>query len=294
MRYNVHPPHAFRNRIAKSIGVLVAAALVATLGLPSAAQAQASITPGTPAVTFTMDDGFSIAAPLAVGKGMYWRVIYTQPNGTEGMMPEDDDPAAGAGTAIKVEADRVSDHGTWQFKARYYTTNVVETEKPAGPASTAREYTIGEAPAPSNFHASASPRGYVLTWSDKRTTDGGGDTAALRTETGIVRYQFRSGSDADWSDVTVGKIISDLEPGEYTFMLRAITKETNGDSASRDDDANDIKMDDVVGTPASTMVMVPMPTPTLPEIAALLLAMLLLGSGAYLLRRRQSGGLTYA
>ena len=40
MRYNVHPPRAFRNRIAKSIGVLVAAALVATLGLPSAAQAQ--------------------------------------------------------------------------------------------------------------------------------------------------------------------------------------------------------------------------------------------------------------
>ena len=40
MRYNVHPPHAFRNRIAKSIGVLVAAALVAVLGLPTAAQAQ--------------------------------------------------------------------------------------------------------------------------------------------------------------------------------------------------------------------------------------------------------------
>ena len=37
-----------------------------------------------------------------------------------------------------------------------------------------------------------------------------------------------------------------------------------------------------------------MSTPTLPEIAALFLAMLLLGSGAYLLRRRQSGGLTPA
>ena len=40
MRYSVHPFRAFRNRIAKSIGVLVAAALIATLGLPSAAQAQ--------------------------------------------------------------------------------------------------------------------------------------------------------------------------------------------------------------------------------------------------------------
>ena len=39
MRYNVHQ---FRNRIAKSIGVLVAATLVAVLGLPvTAAQAQA-------------------------------------------------------------------------------------------------------------------------------------------------------------------------------------------------------------------------------------------------------------
>ena len=38
----------------------------------------------------------------------------------------------------------------------------------------------------------------------------------------------------------------------------------------------------------------PVPTPTLPEIAALLLAMLLLGSGAYLLRGRQSGGLSQA
>ena len=40
MRYTSSHPHAFRNRIAKSIGVLVAAALIATLGLPSAAQAQ--------------------------------------------------------------------------------------------------------------------------------------------------------------------------------------------------------------------------------------------------------------
>ena len=50
----------------------------------------------------------------------------------------------------------------------------------------------------------------------------------------------------------------------------------------------------VPGVAASVMVTVPMPTPTLPEIAALFLAMLLLGSGAYLLRRRQSGGLTHA
>ena len=48
MRYSSHPPRAFRNRIARNLGVLVAAALIATLGLPSAAQAQ---TPAAPTVT---------------------------------------------------------------------------------------------------------------------------------------------------------------------------------------------------------------------------------------------------
>ena len=44
MRYNVHSPCAFHSRIAKSLGVLVGAALVATWGC-RAAQAQ-TITPG--------------------------------------------------------------------------------------------------------------------------------------------------------------------------------------------------------------------------------------------------------
>ena len=81
-----------------------------------------------------------------------------------------------------------------------------------------------------------------------------------------------------------------------TTTSHTITGLTNGTeysvqvSATRTD-AND-------GPPSAevtgTTEMIPMPTPTLPEIALLLLAMLLLGSGAYLLRRRQSGGLTHA
>ena len=51
MRYNVHSPCAFHSRITKSLGVLVGAALVATLGLPSAAQAQ---TPAAPMVSAGM------------------------------------------------------------------------------------------------------------------------------------------------------------------------------------------------------------------------------------------------
>ena len=45
MRYNVHQS---RNKIGRFLGVLVGAALVATLGLPSAAQAQ---TPAAPMVS---------------------------------------------------------------------------------------------------------------------------------------------------------------------------------------------------------------------------------------------------
>ena len=53
MRYTVLTPRTFHNRITKYLGVLVGAALVATLGLPSAAQAQ---TPPAPTVT-GMGDG---------------------------------------------------------------------------------------------------------------------------------------------------------------------------------------------------------------------------------------------
>ena len=68
---------------------------------------------------------------------------------------------------------------------------------------------------------------------------------------------------------------------EYTFEVRALGASRAG-------------VGDLHGPSASTAAMMPVPTPTLPEIAALFLAMLLLGSGAYLLRRRQSGGLTPA
>ena len=79
-----------------------------------------------------------------------------------------------------------------------------------------------------------------------------------------------------------GMVVDELETGtEYTFEVRAIGETRAG-------------VGDLHGPSASIMHVVPEPTPTLPEIALLLLAMLLLGSGAYLLRGRQSGGLTHA
>ena len=80
------------------------------------------------------------------------------------------------------------------------------------------------------------------------------------------------------------QVITIMDPGEHTFMLRAVGSSDNDTSTEGK----------VLRCGRADSVTVPMPTPTLPEIAALFLAMLLLGSGAYLLRRRQSGGLTHA
>ena len=64
MHYSSHPPCAFRNRIARYLGVLVGAALVATLGLPSAVQAQ---TTGAPMVEYADDtDAFTVSRPHAM------------------------------------------------------------------------------------------------------------------------------------------------------------------------------------------------------------------------------------
>ena len=79
-----------------------------------------------------------------------------------------------------------------------------------------------------------------------------------------------------------GEISEDLKTGtEYTFEVRGLGTTRAG-------------VGGLHGPSASITEMMPMPTPTLPEIALLLLAMLLLGGGAYLLRGRQSGGLTHA
>ena len=60
MRYNVHPLRAVRHRIARHIGVLVCAALVTALGLPSRAGRRRKVT--ITDVTYHSDDrtGFTV------------------------------------------------------------------------------------------------------------------------------------------------------------------------------------------------------------------------------------------
>ena len=84
MRYTSSHPHAFRNRIAKSIGVLVAAALVATLGLPVRRRHRSTKPKG---ITSTMATGFDghVGAGRALTDGfdINWIVTFTSRYGTK-------------------------------------------------------------------------------------------------------------------------------------------------------------------------------------------------------------------
>ena len=72
----------------------------------------------------------------------------------------------------------------------------------------------------------------------------------------------------------------------YTFQLMAVGTSTF--TASEKDSGGSVP-----GMPASLAVTIGT-VPTLPELAALFLALLLLGSGVYLIRRQQSDNLTIA
>ena len=152
-------------------------------------------------------------------------------------------------------------------------------------------YMHGRPDAPEGFAYAMSGTNHLFTWEN---------AVAKSPNVGIISYWLRwTAGDPDlaatkWT--THGKApITDgfyrlsstqtkaLKVGEmYTFELTAL-----GTSSSTTK----------VLTSAAASVMVPIgmvPTPTLPETAALLLAMLLLGSGAYLIRRRQASGLISA
>ena len=175
--------------------------------------------------------------------------------------------AADLGTTLKVRVTFADDASNSETLTSAATATV-------GAAATAPTVTdlaqvMGVGVAPGNAQL-------VVTWT------------AVDTATGYTVQWMSGGEDyntGDQATVTPGSTTSHTIEGlangtEYT--VRVIATRT---------DAND-------GPPSAevtgTTEMMPTPTPTLPEIALLLLAMLLLGSGVYLLRGRQSGGLTHA
>ena len=314
MRYSVHPPRTFRNRIAKSIGVLVAAALVAVLGLPTAAQAQ-DIT----MIEITMpdsaaDEGLKVtwnmrgSSPLEFKR---WIVTFTEPgtgdelvvtNAVEAATDVTHDGTLSTHTNVTTTltlADaraRVFNDGLWeaQVTACYSEPTTADgktdgtTSDPirygvcAGTgmaeAGAAKTYLHGAPMKPANLDASMVPGGVALTWmTQDRDADYGHKGYAYAMDDGRWMSAGAGSSQA--------KVVSDVKPGEHMFKVRAI--------GSSDSDRN-TDADEIFSEVATITYMMPTATPTLTESAALFLAMLLLGSGAYLLRRRQLGGLTHA
>ena len=297
MHYSSHLPRAFRNRIARYLGVLVAAALIATLGLPSVAQAQAPAAPKVVTVPSPpMDGGVITGLNVTFGPELMgnipaqlgWRVEYSEPGETAQMI------IVGSGSGAKMLGeDDVLDaddprihHGVWEFRVSYWSQAAKDGPNAGKPDQTPKGKIVGMPSAWTSYQhgpPTVAPTGFTA-------YPAGPDARRLVWD--VVKgtsYDTRYTADAtdddewtDWDEMTSGMVVDDLKPGtEYTFELRALGKTRAG-------------VGDLHGPSASTAVMMPMPTPTLPEIALLLLAMLLLGSGAYLLRGRQSGGLTHA
>ena len=289
MRYTVHTQRTFHHRITKYLGVLVGAALVATLGLPSAAQAQ---TPAAPTIEGMGDgsvgsDGTLIVMwgqPLGTDSGQdRWLVEYTEPgvawdDATEVVIPQ---ISTMMSAPLPANDPRIH-HGVWRFRVSYYQAdqdpdNTIEAVNPVVIGSPSRVTSYHHGPpsaAPMGLTAyNAGPDARRIVWD------------AIDGLTYELRYTADPPTDAEWTGwdpAMSGDVIDDLDMGvEYTFELRGVGETRAG-------------VGDLHGPSATHTEMMPMPSPTLPEIALLLLAMLLLGSGAYLLRDRQSGGLTPA
>ena len=288
MRYN---SFSFLNKSARYIGVLVGAAMIAALGMPSAAQAQ---TPAAPEVTGTGDgtvgsDGTLTATwgqPLGAGDQDRWLLEYTEPGvawaeATKVILEEN----VMMSEALSANDPRIH-HGVWKFRVSYYQQDSDATEdgdqgKVIGSASALTDYLHGPpAAAPTGFAAyPAGPDARTLVW-DKVT---GAASYELRYAEGdTIPTGSGAPESAAWTAVVNNDVITKLKMGvDYTFELRARGASRSG-------------VGDLHGPTASIVESMPEPTPTLPEWGALFLALLLVGGGAYIIRRRQAQALTPA
>ena len=310
MRYNVHPPRAFRNRIAKSIGVLVAAALVAVLGLPTAAQAQ-NITKieitGADSTAESLVATWSLRGSSATDFDR-WIVTFAEPGTGDDLVltaaaadAADVIHIADLGTRDTMEAAltladaraRVFNDGVWeaQVTACYSVPATADGEAttPSNPlrygvcagrgmaeVGAAKTYLHGVPMMPMNLGASMIPGGVALTWTHPAADD---------ADYGHDGYEYAM-DDGKYKGAGDGsQVVSDVKPGEHMFHVRAV--------GTSDSDRN-TDTDEIFSEVATITYMMPVLTPTLTESAALLLGLMLMGGGMYYIRRRQSGGLTHA
>ena len=303
MRYTVLTFRTFHHRITRYLGVLVGAALIATLGLPSAAQAQTipnTVTGG--GIVFTDTEGFTVNwvpnTRVMITGEVNWIVTFTKPNGEKVVVNENSTnpmPTDLAQSGTRMFNYNRSDEGTWWIQVDACFVDLPDSG--TCPAESLEKgaavgYTHGAFQAPENLAASPIPTGVALTWTSEKS------------DHGFVEYKYSMNADAatpKWEAADASGIqpVPVEDDGEYTFSVRALGESDN----DRNTTESTMGEAESMGRVASVTITVgdgegdgegPVPTPTLPEIAALFLAMLLLGSGAYLLRRRQSGGLTPA
>ena len=146
-------------------------------------------------------------------------------------------------------------------------------------------YTHGPPPAPMGLEALPAVSGDAITLTWTKSSD-----------KGIAGHDYRyrmSGADEfeAWMGGTSPQRVAKLTAGTmYMFEVRAVgmsTRRSQGMTSANKEDRNG---------PAAMITVTAGgdAVPTLSEVGGWLLAMLLLGSGAYLLRGRQSGGLTHA
>ena len=326
MRYTVLTSRTFHNRITKYLGVLVGAALLVALGLPGVAQAQVPAAPTAEYVDNT--DTFTVTTQhgnLQTDTHNYWVFEYDSPSASA------DQRAVLVSSNTDGELDDIRSNraeGKWTFRVRTIAGNLTTTDGPdvdedrdavtattkgairvdgdmptyivpndlvaaasrMGSWSAKTNYTHGSSPMPQNFTYVSRPGAdtHIFSWTDASKGDDGIEDYTLRWTDGdpallATKWEMEEGI----GNLGVYTLNSDqtakLMDGMYTFELRAIGVSS---STVKGDPESD---------PATLMVPIGMvPTPTLPELAALFLALLLLGSGAYLLRGRQLGGLTRA
>ena len=322
MHYSSHPPRAFRNRIAKSIGVLVAAALVAVLGLPTAAQAQAIeeikiVMPDSATEGLMVEWGLRGSSALGFNR---WIVTFTEP-GTGDELVVTDAGDTDADADIIQDAELGGDQGRAttmttltlaDARARVFNDGLWEAQVTAcySPAETADGKDEGTDSNPLRYGVCAAVTGEVTTVAGAAETYlhgapmmpmnlgasmiPGGVALTWMTQDGDADYGHMgydyAMDDGDWmsagaATASGSKVISDVKPGEHMFHVRA--------KGSSDSDRN-TDTDEIFSAVATVTYMMPMPTPTLTESAALLLGLMLMGGGMYYIRRRQSGGLTHA
>ena len=321
MRYSSHPPRTFRNRSARYLGVLVAAALVAALGLPSAVQAQTPLQPIMAHVSGA-DSISAMARHVAPTMGhTHWVVEFNLPGVSANSMkagPEDDQAASQAAVTLLARGDE----GAWGARVMSFE-GMLKVLDPAGvmqnvdeetpkaiklqgggyvimstapsaadpsPWSPWATYTHGEPEMPEDFEYVSRPGTdvHIFTWTDVfgSTKDQGIEKYTLRWTAGDPLLRATK-----WEEKTVEDGYERLSPAESkkledgeTYIFELTVTAMSSSRGDRISDATSLMVPIGMGDEGPT------PTPTLPEIAALFLAMLLLGSGAYLLRRRQSGG----